>query len=72
MLEDERHSRSQLFTVRLWSEEVGAQQREYRGEVKRVASGATRHFRTWADLQKFLTSQMDEWEGETRGQAEHR
>jgi hypothetical protein len=52
-------ARSQLFTVRLWREEV-AGGCELRGQVRNVASGAGRGFRDWSDLVAFLTVQMQE------------
>lgn len=45
-----RHAHSQLFTVRVWLEELGEGQREWRGSVKNVASGEERYFRTWPAL----------------------
>jgi hypothetical protein len=39
---------SRLFTIRLRFEEIAAGRlSEYLGEVKRVVSGATRHFRSF-------------------------
>jgi hypothetical protein len=36
----------QLFSVRLWSEDLGDGQREWRGqELRHASSGETRHFR---------------------------
>ena len=41
---------SQLFTVRLWSEDIGQGQIEWRGEVRHVLSGETTYFRDWSML----------------------
>lgn len=41
---------SQLFTVRLWHEDLGRGQVEWRGQVTHVLSGEMRWFRQWAEL----------------------
>ena len=44
---------TQLFTVRVWREEVGtpaAPQTEWRGQVCHVASGGVYYFRDWPAL----------------------
>jgi hypothetical protein len=54
-------SQARLFTVRLWREDLGAGQREWRGEVRDVVSGERRYFRDWpaliASLQALLAAQ---------------
>jgi hypothetical protein len=54
-------SHTQLFTVRVWREELGAGQTEWRGEVHDVVSGERRYFRDWlaltASLQALLQAQ---------------
>jgi hypothetical protein len=60
--------RSHLFTVRLWAEELGNGQTEWRGQVQHVLSGETRYFREWATLEAFvlaLLSSLAELEGST-------
>jgi hypothetical protein len=51
----------QLFAARMWREELGAGQREWRGEVHDVVSGERRYFREWpaliASLQALLAAQ---------------
>lgn len=42
--------RSQLFTVRLWQEDLGGGRSEWRGKVQHVLSGEARYFRDWATL----------------------
>lgn len=37
--------RSQLFTMRLWREDVGEGRTEWRGQVTHVLSGKARYFR---------------------------
>lgn len=68
---DKRHGNSELFTIRLWMEELG-EGVDYRGQVKHVVSGATRHFREWADLEAFLKGAFDDYEGSTHGEADGR
>jgi hypothetical protein len=43
-------ARTHLFTVRVWLEELGAGQTEWRGEVRDVVSGEVRYFRDWPTL----------------------
>jgi hypothetical protein len=43
-------ARTHLFTVRMWLEELGAGQTEWRGEVRDVVSGEVRYFRDWPTL----------------------
>jgi hypothetical protein len=43
-------ARTHLFTVRVWLEELGAGQMEWRGEVQYVVSGEVRYFRDWPTL----------------------
>lgn len=69
---DKRDSNSELFTIRLWMEELG-EGVDYRGQVKHVVSGATRHFREWGDLEAFLTRTFDNNNEEgTHGEADCR
>jgi len=43
-------ARSHLFTVRVWREDLGQGQSEWRGEVHAVESGEVRYFREWPAL----------------------
>jgi hypothetical protein len=43
-------ARSHLFTVRLWREDLGQGQTEWRGEAHDVKSGEKRYFRDWPTL----------------------
>jgi hypothetical protein len=45
---------SYLFTVRLWSEDLGSGQIERRGRVQHVASGESRYFRDWQTFEAFI------------------
>jgi hypothetical protein len=42
--------RAQLFTVRLWLEDLGDGRSEWRGKVQHVLSGEACYFRDWATL----------------------
>lgn len=56
---ESRH-RSQLFTVRVWLEDLDNGRSEWRGKVQHVLSGEARYFRDWptliAALQEMLKS----------------
>ena len=49
---------SELFTVRVWREELGSGQAEWRGKVQHVLGGETRYFREWAGLIAHLSAMM--------------
>jgi hypothetical protein len=49
-----QQARSHLFTVRLWVEELGDGEREWRGKVQHVPSGDMCYFREWSRLIAFL------------------
>lgn len=55
-------SRSYLFTVRVWQEEVRAGQTEWRGRVQLVSNGEVRYFREWTALAPLLLAMVSEWE----------
>ncbi len=56
-MEEERlPSRSQLFTVRLWVEDLGDGRKEWRGKVLHALSGDARYFRDWPSLLAFLNN----------------
>jgi hypothetical protein len=52
--------RSQLFTVRVWQEELGNGQTEWRGKVQHVHSGEVRYFREWPALVAALLNMLQE------------
>ncbi len=52
--------RSHLFTVRVWEEEIGADQTEWRGKVQLVTSGEVRYFREWDALVPLLLTMLSE------------
>jgi hypothetical protein len=59
----ELHLRSQLFTVRVWREDLGQGRTEWRGKVQHVTSGEARYFREWATLISALQEMLKPCEG---------
>ena len=55
--------RSHLFTVRVWEEETGVGQTEWRGKVQLFTSGEVRYFREWAALAPLLLTMLSESNG---------
>ena len=53
-------SRSHLFTVRVWQEEIGTDQTEWRGKVQLLTSGEVHYFRDWAALVPLLLTMLSE------------
>ncbi|MFN8454074.1 MAG: hypothetical protein U0401_05255 [Anaerolineae bacterium] len=51
---------SHLFTVRLWLEELGHGQSEWRSQVQHVLSGASRYFRHSTGLVECLWAMLAE------------
>jgi hypothetical protein len=55
---DELASRSHLFMVRVWLEDLGDGNTEWRGKLQCVTGGEVKYFRDWqtliADLQEML------------------
>ena len=41
---------SQLFSIRLWPEDLDDGQTEWRGQVRHLSSGESRYFREWPAL----------------------
>jgi hypothetical protein len=50
---------SLLFTVRLWREEQGEGQTEWRGKVQHITTGEAYYFRAWPDLIARLLAMTD-------------
>lgn len=50
--------RSQFFTVRVWQEDLGNGQGEWRGKVQHVLSGEASYFREWSTLIAFLVAKL--------------
>ncbi len=53
------HARSNLFTVRLWEENLGAGEKEWRGRIQNIATGEITHFRDWPGLVSALTRMVE-------------
>lgn len=51
-------SRTQLFTLRVWTEAVGADRVEIRGTLTHALSGETYHFRNWERLTQLIESHI--------------
>jgi hypothetical protein len=45
---------SHLFMLRLWPEDLGSGQTDWRGKVQHVNSGEARYFRDWPTLEAFV------------------
>ena len=54
--------RSHLFTLRLWAEEIGEGQTEWRGRVQHVTSGEVHYFRDWPSLIAHLLKMLPQAE----------
>jgi hypothetical protein len=55
--------RSHLFTVRLWAEELGNGQIEWRGQIQHVLSSQMRYFRNGATLVDLVLAILPGLEG---------
>jgi hypothetical protein len=49
---------SHLFTLRVWREDLGQGQSEWRGEVHDVVSGDRRYFRDWSTLPALVQAML--------------
>ena len=47
-------ARAQMFTLRVWVEDVGNGRTEIRGALKHLLTGETHHFREWSTLIRHL------------------
>ena len=54
------YPRSHLFTVRVWEEELRADQTEWRGRVQLLPNGEVRYFRDWSALVPLLIQLLAE------------
>ncbi len=62
-MDSERHEqvrRSELFTVRLWREDLGDNQIEWRGKVQHVQKGEAFYFCEWSMLIAALLKMLPE------------
>jgi hypothetical protein len=51
---DQPPSNTHVFMLRMWQEDLGGGQTDWRGKVQHVESGEARYFRDWATLQAFV------------------
>ncbi|HZO73925.1 MAG TPA: hypothetical protein VFB60_17105 [Ktedonobacteraceae bacterium] len=51
-------TRSHLFTIRVWEEEVGQNATEWRGKVQLMSNGEARYFREWTGLIPLLQKML--------------
>ena len=66
MDEKSRSPPSHFFTLRLWPEEMGAEEPAWRGRLQHTVSGEVRYFQGWEALVEVLLSLMEEDEVEMR------
>jgi hypothetical protein len=59
-------SHSELFTVRIWREDLGEGRVEWRGYVEHVTSGLRRYFRDWAALSTLIQEMLPEGVNQVR------
>ena len=45
---------SHLFMLRLWPEDLGNGQTDWRGSIQHVSSGEARYFRDWPTVETFV------------------
>jgi hypothetical protein len=50
---------SQLFTLRVWPEELSEGRVEWRGKIQRVLDGETLYFRGWDAMMAFLLQTLE-------------
>lgn len=58
MSSERSHPSSHLFAVRLWVEDLGDEQIEWRGQVQHVLSGEAHYFRDWPELEAYLMAMV--------------
>ena len=59
MEQEPQHPGSHLFTVRLWQEELGGGQAEWRGRAQDIVTGAAAYFRDWPGLIAVLSHLLE-------------
>ncbi len=59
MEQEPQHPKSRLFTVRLWQEELGGGQTEWRGRAQDIMTGAEAYFRDWPGLIAVMTRLLE-------------
>jgi hypothetical protein len=56
--------RTQLFTLRLWVEDIDDERHEWRGELQHVNSQELRYFREWSALIGIIVAMLPDIEKE--------
>ena len=51
---DQPRQNSHLFMLRMWLEDLGNGQTDWRGKVQHVNSSEVRYFRDWSTLEAFV------------------
>lgn len=51
---------SYLYIIRLWPEDLGNGEVEWRGQVQHVLSGEAHYFRRWAELIAHLQAMVEQ------------
>jgi hypothetical protein len=59
MEQEPQHPGSHLFTVRLWQEELGGGQAEWRGRAHDIETGEAAYFRDWTGLIAVLSRLLE-------------
>ena len=59
-MKNNQQSDSHLFTMRLWSEDLGDGQVEWRGKLRYVVSEEIRYFRDWSGLIALLQTMVQD------------
>ncbi len=59
-----------VFTVRVWQEDLGDNQREWRGRVQHVSSQDAVYFRDWAALAEFVRATVEGTTGDAAGKGD--
>lgn len=70
MKADRHLRRTDLFLVRVWSEEVDNGRTEWCGKVQRPVNGETRYFRDWPALLDLLSNMLPTDQNTSRRKAE--
>jgi hypothetical protein len=50
MNQEYAYGQSQLFTVRLWKEDLDKEHNEWRGKLQHVSSGEAYYFKAWEEM----------------------
>jgi hypothetical protein len=50
MNQEYAYGQSQLFTVRLWKEDLDKEHSEWRGKLQHVSSGEAYYFKAWEEM----------------------